>query len=165
MLDVTTKPLLEIKDVCQRYRTGSGEEGALVLDHVSLTLNEGEIVALLGRSGCGKSSLLRIISGLVAPAEGDVRFHGQPVDGPVEGVAMVFQSAALFPWLTVLANVELGLRAKKISEAESRHARAEGDRPYRPRRLRNRPFRRSSRAACASAWALPARSSSTPISC
>ncbi|MGO9135059.1 MAG: AAA-associated domain-containing protein [Methylovirgula sp.] len=120
MLDVTTKPLLEIKDVCQRYRTGSGEEGALVLDHVSLTLNEGEIVALLGRSGCGKSSLLRIISGLVAPAEGDVRFHGQPVDGPVEGVAMVFQSAALFPWLSVLANVELGLRAKKISEAESR---------------------------------------------
>ncbi|HTJ01911.1 MAG TPA: ABC transporter ATP-binding protein, partial [Methylovirgula sp.] len=120
MLDVTAKPLLEVKEVCQRYRTGSGEEGALVLDHVSLTLHEGEIVALLGRSGCGKSSLLRIISGLTEPAEGTVRFRGQPVDGPVEGVSMVFQSAALFPWLSVQANVELGLRAKKVSEAEAR---------------------------------------------
>ncbi len=120
MLDVTTKPLLEVKDVCQRYRTGSGEEGALVLDHVSLTLHEGEIVALLGRSGCGKSSLLRIISGLNEPAEGTVRFRGEPVAGPVEGVSMVFQNAALFPWLSVLANVELGLRAKKISEADAR---------------------------------------------
>lgn len=120
MLDIATKPLLEVKDVCQRYRTGSGEEGALVLDHVSLTLNEGEIVGLLGRSGCGKSSLLRIISGLSEPAEGSVTFRGAPVDGPAEGVAMVFQSAALFPWLTVLANVELGLRAKKIPESEAR---------------------------------------------
>jgi NitT/TauT family transport system ATP-binding protein len=120
MLDITAKPLLQVKDVCQRYRTGSGEEGALVLDHVSLTLNEGEIVALLGRSGCGKSSLLRIISGLVKPAEGKVTFRGEPVDGPSAGVAMVFQSAALFPWLTVLANVELGLRAKKIPEHEAR---------------------------------------------
>ncbi len=120
MLDVRTKPLLEVKDVCQRYRTGSGEEGALVLDHVSLTLNEGEIVGLLGRSGCGKSSLLRIISGLIAPADGTVTFHGAPIEGPAEGIAMVFQSAALFPWLTVLANVELGLRAKKVSEQEAR---------------------------------------------
>ncbi len=120
MLDVRTKPLLEVKDVCQRYRTGSGEEGAMVLDHVSLTLNEGEIVGLLGRSGCGKSTLLRIISGLVEPADGTVTFHGAPVEGPAEGIAMVFQSAALFPWLTVLANVELGLRAKKVPEQEAR---------------------------------------------
>jgi NitT/TauT family transport system ATP-binding protein len=83
-------------------------------------LNEGEIVALLGRSGCGKSSLLRIISGLIEPADGTVRFHGAPIEGPAEGIAMVFQSAALFPWLTVLANVELGLRAKKVSEQEAR---------------------------------------------
>ncbi|MHB8883886.1 MAG: ABC transporter ATP-binding protein [Methylovirgula sp.] len=120
MLDVRTMPLLEVKDVCQRFRTGSGDEGALVLDHVSMTLNEGEIVALLGRSGCGKSSLLRIISGLSQPAEGEVSFHGAPIDGPAAGIAMVFQSAALFPWLTVLANVELGLRAKKVPEHEAR---------------------------------------------
>ncbi|HEY1735080.1 MAG TPA: ATP-binding cassette domain-containing protein, partial [Methylovirgula sp.] len=120
MLDRASKPLLEVKDVCQRYRTGSGEEGALVLDHVSMTLYEGEIVGLLGRSGCGKSSLLRIISGLTEAAEGSVNFHGAPITGPAEGIAMVFQSAALYPWLTVLANVELGLRAKKISEADAR---------------------------------------------
>ncbi|TAL82153.1 MAG: nitrate/sulfonate/bicarbonate ABC transporter ATP-binding protein [Beijerinckiaceae bacterium] len=120
MLDSAAKPLLEIKDVCQRYRTGSGEERALVLDHVSMTLNEGEIVALLGRSGCGKSSLLRIISGLAKPADGTVLFRGKPVDEPSAGIAMVFQSAALFPWLTVLANVELGLRAKKVPEHEAR---------------------------------------------
>ncbi|QXX73820.1 AAA-associated domain-containing protein [Methylovirgula sp. HY1] len=120
MLDVRTKPLLEVKDVCQRFRTGSGDEGALVLDHVSVTLNEGEIVALLGRSGCGKSSLLRIISGLSQPTEGEVSFHGAPINGPDAGIAMVFQSAALFPWLTVLANVELGLRAKKVPEHEAR---------------------------------------------
>ena len=76
------------------------------------TLKEDEIVGLLGRSGCGKSSLLRIVSGLVSPAGGEVSYLGQPVRGPVDGVAMVFQSFALFPWLTVLANVELGLRAK-----------------------------------------------------
>lgn len=120
MLELATKSLLQVNDVCQRYRTGSGEEGALVLDHVSLTLNEGEIVGLLGRSGCGKSSLLRIISGLIQPAAGTVTFHGAPIDGPAAEIAMVFQSAALFPWLSVLANVELGLRAKKVPQSEAR---------------------------------------------
>ncbi len=120
MLETRLKPLLEVKDVCQSYLTGSGETGALVLDHVSLTLKEGEIVGLLGRSGSGKSSLLRIISGLAKPTSGEVTFRGEPVRGPFEAVAMVFQSAALFPWLSVLANVELGLRAKKVVEQEAR---------------------------------------------
>jgi NitT/TauT family transport system ATP-binding protein len=120
MLDTRLKPLLEVKDVCQSYLTGSGETGALVLDHVSLTLKEGEIVGLLGRSGSGKSSLLRIISGLAKPTSGEVTFRGEPVRGPFEEIAMVFQSAALFPWLSVLANVELGLRAKKVPEKEAR---------------------------------------------
>ncbi len=120
MLDTRVKPLLEVKDVCQSYLTGSGEPGALVLDHVSLSLSEGEIVGLLGRSGSGKSSLLRIISGLAKPTSGEVTFRGEPVRGPFEEIAMVFQSAALFPWLSVLANVELGLRAKKVPEKEAR---------------------------------------------
>lgn len=120
MLDTRLKPLLEVKDVCQSYLTGSGETGALVLDHVSLSLKEGEIVGLLGRSGCGKSSLLRIISGLTKPTSGEVIFHDAPIRGPFEEIAMVFQSAALFPWLSVLANVELGLRAKKVPEKEAR---------------------------------------------
>ena len=112
--------LLEVSHVRQRYRNASGEEGSLVLDDVSITLNEGEIVGLLGRSGCGKSSLLRIVSGLVRPSDGDVTFLGQPVTGPAAGVAMVFQSFALFPWMSVLGNVELGLKVQGVSDAEAR---------------------------------------------
>ncbi len=120
MLDIKKTALLDVKDVSQFFLTGSGEATATVLDHIFLSLNEGEIVGLLGRSGCGKSSLLRIVSGLSRPASGEVTFRGQPVRGPFDGVAMVFQSAALFPWLSVLANVELGLRAKKVPEADAR---------------------------------------------
>ncbi len=114
-----TPPLLAINNVSQNYGRG-GEKGATVLDRVSLTLNEGEIVGLLGRSGCGKSTLLRIVSGLNHPSDGEVNYRGEKVVGPVNGIAMVFQSFALFPWLTVLANVELGLRAKGVSEADAR---------------------------------------------
>jgi NitT/TauT family transport system ATP-binding protein len=127
MLDVNARtslavktPLLEVKNVCQHYQTGSGEQGPAVLDNVSLALYENEIVGLLGRSGCGKSSLLRIVSGLARAADGEVNYLGKPVNGPVDGVAMVFQSFALFPWLSVLSNVELGLRAKKIPREDAR---------------------------------------------
>jgi NitT/TauT family transport system ATP-binding protein len=112
--------LLELKNVSQTYTMGSGETGSLVLDNVSVTLREGEIVGLLGRSGCGKSTLLRIVAGLILPSKGDVSYLGAPVTGPVQGVAMVFQSFALFPWLSVLANVQLGLRTKGVSEEASR---------------------------------------------
>jgi len=109
-----------VKDVSQSYLTGSGDATATVLEHVSLSLAEGEIVGLLGRSGCGKSSLLRIVAGLSRPSGGEVTFRGQKVEGPFDGISMVFQSAGLFPWLSVLANVELGLRAKKVPHAEAR---------------------------------------------
>src|SRR5579884_318886 len=122
MLDVstTTATLLEVSHVSQTYLKGSGEVGQPVLDDVSLTLREGEIVGLLGRSGCGKSTLLRIIAGLAQPTSGSVKFQGQEVAGPVEGVAMVFQSFALYPWLTVLDNVEIGLRAQGENPEETR---------------------------------------------
>ena len=120
MLEERLKPLLEADNVVQRYRTGSGDVGPIVLDHVSLKLTSGEIVGLLGRSGCGKSSLLRIVAGLAFPTEGKVTYADRPVVGPVDGLAMVFQSFALFPWLSVLANVEIGLRAKGVSEDEAR---------------------------------------------
>jgi NitT/TauT family transport system ATP-binding protein len=120
MLDVTTKTLLEVNDVCQSYPTGADSPGALVLDHVSLRLDQNEIVGLLGRSGCGKSSLLRIVAGLARPTSGEVTYRGTSVEGPVSGIAMVFQSFALFPWLSVLDNVELGLKARKIPGPEAR---------------------------------------------
>ena len=112
------EPLLEVQHVSQRYKGGPDDKP--VLDDVSVTLVEGEIVALLGRSGCGKSTLLRIISGLIRPTAGEVMYKGGKVDGPADGIAMVFQSFALFPWLSVLENVELGLKALRVSKAEAR---------------------------------------------
>jgi NitT/TauT family transport system ATP-binding protein len=91
-----------------------------VLDDVTLRLREGEIVGLLGRSGCGKSTLLRIIAGLMPASAGDVVLDGHRVQGPAEGVALVFQTFALFPWLTVLENVELGLEAQGLPPEDRR---------------------------------------------
>jgi NitT/TauT family transport system ATP-binding protein len=91
-----------------------GESRVLVLDDVSLELRAGEFVALLGPSGSGKSTLLRILAGLVAPSSGEVQVHGVPLRGANPQVAIVFQSFALYPWLTVLENVELGLLAKDL---------------------------------------------------
>jgi NitT/TauT family transport system ATP-binding protein len=91
-----------------------------VLDDVNMTLKEGEIVGLLGRSGSGKSTLLRLIAGLAQPQGGSLTYMGAPIEGPAQGVAMVFQGFALFPWMTVLENVELGLEALGLPQAEIR---------------------------------------------
>ncbi len=120
---VSTAPLLEVKHCGQAYPKDSNNE-LIVLDDVNVSLRSGEIVGLLGRSGSGKSTLLRIIAGLLQPTSGDVLWQGQPVRGPVRGVAMVFQSFALFPWLTVQENVELGLEAQGVARAV-RESRAE----------------------------------------
>ena len=121
MLDeVNGGPLLEVRHVSQRYKGGSDDDAPAVLDNVSTTLSRGEIVGLLGRSGCGKSTLLRIVSGLIRPSAGEVFYQGALVKGPADGIAMVFQSFALFPWLSVLENVELGLKALKVKPDEAR---------------------------------------------
>ena len=109
--------LVRIRDCRQAYHKESNAD-LVVLDAVDLTLHSGEIVGLLGRSGSGKSTLLRIVSGLLKPTSGEVLWRGKPLRGPARGVAMVFQSFALFPWLTVQANVELGLEAKGTARAE-----------------------------------------------
>jgi len=120
MLDTAIATLLSVDHVTQVFQTGSRENRAPVLSDVTLSLKTGEIVALLGRSGSGKSTLLRIIAGLTRPTEGTVTISGEPVDGPAKGVAMVFQSFALFPWLDVLDNVEMGLRADGVPLDETR---------------------------------------------
>src|SRR5579864_3515071 len=120
MLDIAKDTnLLDIRSVCRSFPKGSGEE-LLVLEKVDLTIHSGEIVGLLGRSGSGKSTLLRIIAGLIAPSSGDAKCRGETIAGPPNGVSMVFQSFALFPWLTVLQNVELGLEALGIESTERR---------------------------------------------
>jgi NitT/TauT family transport system ATP-binding protein len=120
MLDPHPATLLEASHISQTFEKGSGEPGDPVLKDISLTVLSGEIVGILGRSGCGKSTFLRIASGLTRPTEGTVAIAGHKVDGPADGVAMVFQSFALFPWLTVLDNVEIGLRAKSVPAEETR---------------------------------------------
>jgi len=120
MLDpVNETALVDIRGVCRSFPKGSGED-LLVLEQVDLTIRTGEIVGLLGRSGSGKSTLLRIIAGLIRPSSGEATCRGEAIVGPPNGVAMVFQSFALFPWLTVLQNVELGLEALGIDSAERR---------------------------------------------
>src|SRR3977135_927418 len=120
----TTAPPLRAIGVSKTYRTPD-HIGRLVLSQVNFTLRDGEIVAVLGKSGSGKSTFLRILAGLLPPSEGRVEYRGQPVTGPVRGIAMVFQSFALFPWLTVLGNVELGLEAQGVSAAERRRRAVE----------------------------------------
>jgi len=119
MLDPTAPQLIDIRNVCRSFPKGSGED-LLVLENVDLTIRSGEIVGLLGRSGSGKSTLLRIIAGLTSPSSGNATCRGEVIKGPPHGVSMVFQSFALFPWLTVLQNVELGLEALGVERSERR---------------------------------------------
>src|SRR5579862_8911200 len=106
-------------DVRKVFRGGDAG-GRPVLEDVNFTLKDGEIVGCLGKSGSGKSTFLRILAGLIPATSGGVTYKGRPITGPVNGVGMVFQSFALFPWLTVLGNVELGLEAQRVPPAERR---------------------------------------------
>ena len=91
-----------------------------MLEDITINLDEGEIVALLGRSGSGKSTLLRCIAGLIEPSQGQISYRGEVLNGACHGVSMVFQSFALLPWLTVRQNVELGLEARGVAPGERR---------------------------------------------
>jgi len=112
----TANGLLAARNVMKYF----GDDRRPVLEHVSVELHEGEFVALLGPSGSGKSTLLRILAGLMEPSSGEVLVHGSPLEGTNPNVAIVFQSFALFPWLDVLQNVELGLLAMEVPEEERR---------------------------------------------
>ncbi len=114
-----SETIIDIEHLMKSFKK-KGSQDLLVLEDVNFHLKEGEIVALLGKSGSGKSTLLRIIAGLIAPTKGQVKYRGKDVKGPVAGIAMVFQSFALMPWLTVLENVELGLEAQGVSREERR---------------------------------------------
>ena len=113
--------LVELRHISQIY--GTGVHRFVALQDVNLHLHEGEFVALLGPSGCGKSTLLRIITGLQQPTAGQVLYRGQPVPGVNPHTTIVFQTFALFPWLTVQANVEVALKAHGVAP-EQRARRA-----------------------------------------
>jgi NitT/TauT family transport system ATP-binding protein len=112
-----TEELVCVRGCRQAYHKESAAD-LVVLDNVELQLRRGEIVGLLGRSGSGKSTLLRLIAGLLRPTEGTITWRGTQVREPVDGIAMVFQSFALFPWLSVSENVALGLEAKGVPATE-----------------------------------------------
>src|ERR1700731_2568466 len=111
--------LLDIHGLRHTFPKADGGE-LLVLDGIELQCVQGQIVGLLGRTGSGKSTLLRLIAGLAQPSGGTVTYLGERVTGPAPGIAMVFQSFALFPWLTGLENVQLGLEALGLPDAEIR---------------------------------------------
>ena len=109
--------IIEAQHVGQRFTADNGTE-LTVFDNISFNLYEGEIVAILGRSGAGKSTFLRALAGLVKPTSGTVKYRGKALTGPNPGIALVFQTFALMPWLTVQDNVELGLKARGVPRAE-----------------------------------------------
>ena len=113
-----SKAILQALGIKKFFKKESNHH--LVLDHIDFTLFENEVVCLLGKSGSGKSTFLRIISGLTEPNEGKVLWNGKEVDAPIPGVSMVFQNFALLPWLSVLQNVSLGLDALNLPESERR---------------------------------------------
>jgi len=110
-------PLLEAKGVVHNFKLPTGIPFCAV-ENINLTIGTDEVVALLGPSGCGKSTILRILAGLITPVRGEVLYHGQPLHGLTPGVGMVFQGFALYPWMTVLENVQTVLNAAGLSEAQ-----------------------------------------------
>ncbi len=109
--------LCEARHVTHEFPQPSSQQ-LRVLEDVSLEIRAGEVVALLGPSGCGKSTLLRILAGLITPTSGEVLYHGAPLAGLNPGVGIVFQSFALYPWMTAAENVRTALRARRVPGAE-----------------------------------------------
>ena len=105
---------IEIKNVCKSFASTNKE----VLRDIDLKIDEGEFVCLLGPSGCGKSTLLNLIAGLDKPDSGEIFFGGKPVTEPGPDRTMIFQEAALFPWLSVIDNVKFGMKASGIPKDE-----------------------------------------------
>ena len=116
MAPVPAEAIAEIRAVSKSF-SNDGRD-LLVLRDVNLVVQPSEVVAVLGPSGCGKSTLLRILTGLVEPTSGEVLCHGRPLHGLHPGAAVVFQSFALYPWLTVAENVRVGLHRKGLPRDE-----------------------------------------------
>lgn len=109
--------LIELVNVSKAFGSSSTRP-SVALERINLSVGEHEFVCVVGSSGCGKSTLLRVIMGLTSATDGGVRYHGKSVLGVQQGMAMVFQSFALFPWLTVAKNVEMGLEGRLLTKQE-----------------------------------------------
>jgi NitT/TauT family transport system ATP-binding protein len=118
-IEATVQPIIEAVGLEKSYPQADGTR-IQVVGATNLAIEPGKIIALLGPSGCGKSTLLRMLTGLSQPTAGTLVWHGKPLDGQTPNVAIVFQSFALFPWLTVLENVEAPLEARGVAAVERR---------------------------------------------
>src|SRR5215470_7277425 len=120
--NTTLEPILEARQLEKSYPQPDGSRFQVIAP-IDLAVYPGQILALLGASGCGKSTLMRMLTGLAPSSGGAVYWHGQPLDGKPPNVSIVFQSFALFPWLTVIENVEAPLEARGMAPID-RHKRA-----------------------------------------
>jgi NitT/TauT family transport system ATP-binding protein len=111
-------PLIELRHVSKSYSGADGGPPMTILDDINLEVRDGEMLALLGQSGSGKSTILRLMAGLTETTQGAVLSHGSPLTGVNHRLSIVFQSFALFPWLTVQENVQVGLIQRRISQRE-----------------------------------------------
>jgi NitT/TauT family transport system ATP-binding protein len=114
------KSLLEAKSISHQFHNQDRQFLTHVIKDCSFSINSGEIIAILGKSGSGKSTLLRILSGLLKPTSGTVKYQNTLISQPVQGLSVVFQNFALFPWLTVLKNVEIGLEPLSLSAEQKK---------------------------------------------
>jgi NitT/TauT family transport system ATP-binding protein len=114
---MAAKNILKVQNVKQVFNTPTGTP-MTVLEDINFTLCENEIVGLLGKSGSGKSTILRIVSALTKPTKGNVLLHDKPIEKPDSKISMVFQNFALFPWLTIIENISIGLRTQNIPQEE-----------------------------------------------
>jgi NitT/TauT family transport system ATP-binding protein len=112
--------LIELRHVSKSYSTADAGPQVTILDDVNLEVRQGEVLALLGQSGCGKSTTLRLMAGLTEPTQGTVLAHGAPLSGINPNLAIVFQSFALYPWLTVEENVQVGLVHRRLDAQRER---------------------------------------------
>jgi len=115
-------PLIELRHVSKSYERADGVSPVTVLDDISVEVREGEMLALLGQSGSGKSTILRLMAGLTEPTQGAVLSHGAPLAGVNRGIAIVFQSFALYPWLSVQENVQVGLMQRRLDAGQEHEA-------------------------------------------
>ena len=123
VLELASPPVLQVRGVSKRFTTKRSD--TLALSDINLDVAEGEFVCVLGPSGCGKSTLLNVVAGFEAPDEGEVLTSGTPIRGAGPDRVVVFQEAALFPWMNVRANIEFGLKLAGVAKRERRERAGE----------------------------------------